>query len=68
MLPTPTDLVESVLALDLPLSQARQRVVDDFERRYVERVLVKHGGSVVKAAAASGIARRYFQILRARTR
>jgi transcriptional regulator with GAF, ATPase, and Fis domain len=66
--PTPTDLVESVLALDLPLSQARQRVVDDFERRYVERVLAKHGGSVVKAAAASGIARRYFQILRARTK
>ena len=34
---------------------------------YVERVLDKHGGSVVRAAAASGIARRYFQIVRARS-
>jgi transcriptional regulator with GAF, ATPase, and Fis domain len=66
--PAAGDLVDSVLALDLPLSQARQRIVEDFERRYVERVLAKHGGSVAKAAAASGIARRYFQILRARNR
>jgi DNA-binding NtrC family response regulator len=66
--PSAGDLVDSVLALDLPLSQARQRIVEDFERRYVERVLAKHGGSVAKAAAASGIARRYFQILRARNR
>ncbi len=60
------DLVEQILALDLPLGHARQRLVEEFERRYVERVLARHGGSVVRAAAASGIARRYFQILKAR--
>jgi two-component system response regulator HydG len=41
-------------------------VVDAFERRYVERVLAKHGGNVTRAAAASGIARRYFYDLRKR--
>ena len=39
---------------------------DDFERRYVQRVLARHGGDIAQAAAASGIARRYFQLIRAR--
>ncbi|MFO0761214.1 MAG: sigma 54-interacting transcriptional regulator [Byssovorax sp.] len=60
------DLIESVLALDLPLTRAREQIVDAFERRYVQRVLAAHNGNVSAAAAASGIARRYFQILRAR--
>lgn len=60
------DLVEEVLALDLPLPAARQKLIDEFERRYIERVLAKNDGSVVRSAAASGIARRYFQILKAR--
>jgi DNA-binding NtrC family response regulator len=61
-----SDLVERVLALELPLPRARQRVVEEFERRYVERVLAKYDGNVTRAAAASGIARRYFYTLRAR--
>jgi DNA-binding NtrC family response regulator len=60
------DVVERVLAMDLPLPRARAEVVEEFERRYVERVLERHGGSVSRAAAASGIALRYFQLLRAR--
>jgi DNA-binding NtrC family response regulator len=60
------DLIDSVLDLDLPLAPARQRVIEEFERRYVERMLSRHEGNVGRAAAASGIARRYFQILRAR--
>ena len=60
------DPFEAVLSQELPLSQARAKVVEDFERRYLERVLDKHGGNVRRAAEASGIARRYFQILRAR--
>ncbi len=60
------DSVARILALDLPLARARAQLVEDFERRYVERVLERHKGNVVRAAAASGIARRYFQILRAR--
>jgi DNA-binding NtrC family response regulator len=60
------ELLDRVLAQGLPLVQARKRLVDEFEQRYIERVLAQHGGNVVRAAAASGIARRYFQLLRAR--
>jgi DNA-binding NtrC family response regulator len=60
------DLVERVLALDLPLSLARQQVVLEFERRYVERVLARHGGNVQRAAEAAGVARRYFRILKSK--
>ena len=63
--PTPT-LIDDILDADLPFPQARQRVLDAFERAYIERVLGKHGGNVAQAAAASGIARRYFQLIRAR--
>jgi two-component system, NtrC family, response regulator HydG len=62
----PDDIIERILARDLPLPRARQEVVDAFERRYVRRVLDRYDGNVVRAAAASGIARRYFQLLRAR--
>jgi DNA-binding NtrC family response regulator len=62
------DAVENVLEADLPFIQARARLVAEFERRYVERVLRVHGGDVAKAAAASGIGRRYFQMLRAKSR
>jgi DNA-binding NtrC family response regulator len=63
---TGDDVVARILARDLPLPRARQELIADFERLYVERVLARHGGNVRRAAAASGIARRYFQILRAR--
>jgi two-component system, NtrC family, response regulator HydG len=61
-----TDVLTETLAMDLPLPAARQRVVDAFERAYVERVLQKHNGNVVRAAAASGIARRYFYVIKSR--
>lgn len=60
------DVIESVLNMDLPLVEARARVVSEFESRYLAKVLDRHGGNVSRAAAASGIARRYFQLLRAR--
>ncbi len=58
--------IEEVLALDLPFSQARQRALREFQRRYIERVLARHNGNVSRAAEAAGIARRYFQIIKAR--
>jgi two-component system response regulator HydG len=61
------DTVEQVLALDLPFVQARDRILDAFSHRYVERVLAQHDGNVTHAAAASGIARRYFQTIRAKS-
>jgi transcriptional regulator with GAF, ATPase, and Fis domain len=62
------DVIDRALERPLSLAAARQIVVDEFERRYVERALERHGGNVARAAAASGVARRYFQILRARNR
>lgn len=64
--PSHDEWLAAILERDLPLARAREVVVDDFERRYVERVLAKHNGNVTQAAIASGIARRYFQILRAK--
>jgi len=60
------DFLAAVIEDDLPFPRARERVVKEFERRYVERVLARHGGSVTKAARASGVAHRYFQLIRAR--
>jgi two-component system response regulator HydG len=64
----PGDAIARVLTQRLPLIQARQCVVDEFERRYVKQVLGEHGGNVAKAAAASGIGRRYFDVIRSRTK
>jgi DNA-binding NtrC family response regulator len=58
------DIIEAVIAQKLPLPLARLRVIEAFESRYIAAVLAEHGGNVAKAAEASGIARRYFQILR----
>ena len=44
-----------------------QYTMDDFDREYVERVLRQHGGSVTQAARASGVALRYFRLVKARS-
>ncbi|NOU32211.1 MAG: Fis family transcriptional regulator, partial [Polyangiaceae bacterium] len=64
--PEAIDAFHEVLAQELPLPQAKQRILAAFEASYVERLLSKHGGNVSRAAAASGIAHRYFQLLKAR--
>jgi transcriptional regulator with GAF, ATPase, and Fis domain len=68
--PTPgdaaRDAIAEVVALELPLSVSRQRIVDEFERRYIEHMLARHGGNLTKAAAASGVALRYLRLLKAR--
>jgi hypothetical protein len=60
------DLIASVIEADLPFPEAREQVVSEFERRYVERVLARHDGNVTQAARASGVAHGYFQLVRAR--
>jgi DNA-binding NtrC family response regulator len=60
------DPIGATLAMDLPFARAKERVIAEFERRYVERIVAQHGGNVSHAAASSGLALRYFQILRAR--
>jgi len=62
------DAIDAFVEMGLPFPQARDRILDEFEQRFVARVLAQHGGDVAKAAAASGIGRRYFQKLKARAR
>lgn len=60
------DWLEKILDEKLPLTEAREKVLRAFEARYLARMLAETGGNVVRAAARSGIARRYFQILKAK--
>jgi DNA-binding NtrC family response regulator len=46
-----------------PYQQARDTVLAEFERRYVEQLLAAHHGNVSAAARASGIDRTYFHRL-----
>lgn len=57
-----------VLDQDLPFPMAKDLLVSEFERAFVDKALAAHGGNVSRAAAASGLARRYFQRIRARLR
>lgn len=42
----------------LPLDEARETVVDDFERQYLERLLQRERGRMAQTAAAAGISTR----------
>jgi transcriptional regulator with PAS, ATPase and Fis domain len=61
------DFLDRVVLEGKPLPMARQQVVDEFQRRYLTRMLALHGGRAAEAAAACGIGLRYFQMLRAKT-
>ncbi|MBX3215902.1 MAG: FHA domain-containing protein [Labilithrix sp.] len=66
--PPADDYVGNMVGEQLPFTEARQRVLAEFERRYVDELLARHNGNVTHAARASGIAHRYFQLVRARSR
>ncbi|HSO32216.1 MAG TPA: sigma 54-interacting transcriptional regulator [Labilithrix sp.] len=57
-----------LLIAHLPFAEAKQRLVDRFASAYVTFAVAAHGGHVARAAAASGLAPRYFNLLRARSR
>lgn len=61
------DVIMQILSERLPYARARERILAEFERRYVERVLADCGGDVTRAAQASGMSRRYFHMLKSRT-
>jgi two-component system response regulator HydG len=61
-----SDPLADIIARDLPFPIARERAMELFEERYVERVLALNGGNVTRAAHAAGIGRRYFQRIRER--
>jgi DNA-binding NtrC family response regulator len=62
----PPSLLEPYVGM--PFIQGRDRLVEDFEVAFVEHWLARFGGDIGKAAAATGIGRRYFQKLRARNK
>ncbi|MBS2017027.1 MAG: sigma 54-interacting transcriptional regulator [Deltaproteobacteria bacterium] len=71
--PTPESLdlevtYRDLLVANLPFAEAKQKVLDRFASAYVVHAVAAHGGHVAKAAAASGLAPRYFNLLRARSR
>ena len=67
--PASGSVIDEILARNLPFPEARQLAKDAFERRYLERVLCEHGGSTSSGPRrASGIARRYFNLILARQR
>ncbi|RYE83436.1 MAG: sigma-54-dependent Fis family transcriptional regulator, partial [Myxococcales bacterium] len=60
------DYLDATVAQGLALPVAREQVMRELERRTVARALVDHHGRAADASAALGIARRYFNLLRAR--
>ena len=44
--------------LELPFKEAKEHLVEDFERRYIAEVLNKYEGNISRSAAHSGIDRR----------
>jgi len=65
---SPDDFIERVIEQGVTYLEARDLVVARLEQRYCEAVLSKHGGNVTKASAASGIGRRYFYVIRNRSK
>jgi DNA-binding NtrC family response regulator len=61
-------VVAAVLEAEVSYAEARRRLLLEFEQRYVQRMLTVHHGNITRAAAASGLARRNFQLIRARRR
>ncbi|UQA63538.1 sigma 54-interacting transcriptional regulator [Polyangium aurulentum] len=47
----------------LPLREARDMVVEQFERKYITAKLREHGGNVSRAAAAMGVSRQFLHRL-----
>ena len=60
------EYVQAVLKSGVSLVEGRRWMVQEFDRRFIEAVLEQHGGNVTHAAEHSGVARRYFQLLRSR--
>ncbi|MBV8757491.1 MAG: sigma 54-interacting transcriptional regulator [Deltaproteobacteria bacterium] len=47
----------ATIDIDVPFKQAKQKLVDEFDRRYLEALLEAHDGNISAAARAAGIER-----------
>ncbi len=59
--PTPLGPLEALVPSNLPLREARDWWVDQFEAAYVKAVLQRANGNVTRAAELAGVNRRHFQ-------
>jgi DNA-binding NtrC family response regulator len=64
--PRDGDWIDSMITSGVAYPVARRRTLEEFERRYIERILAEHGGNVAEAARASGLALRYLRLVKAR--
>ncbi|WP_394836721.1 sigma 54-interacting transcriptional regulator [Pendulispora rubella] len=62
----PIDFIEYLITQGLPMRRARQLLIREFEKRFVDRAVHDHGGNVSRAAMASGMTRRYFHMIMAK--
>ena len=53
--------LDGMIALELPLKEARQAWVESFESVYVRDILRRCGGNVTRAAERAGVSRRFLQ-------
>jgi transcriptional regulator with GAF, ATPase, and Fis domain len=60
------DWLDGLIAKGLPFAIAKRQTLDEFQRRYVVATLARYNGSVAQAAKASGLALRYFRLVKAR--
>ncbi len=60
------DWLDSLVAQGLPFAIARRQTLEEFQRRYVLAALARYNGSVAQAAKASGLALRYFRLVKSR--
>jgi len=64
--PKGDDFLGAILSRDEPLLVARRQMQDEFDARYLERLLEKNGGDTARVAEIAGVSRRYVQALLAR--
>jgi DNA-binding NtrC family response regulator len=64
--PATLDAIESLVALHLPLKEARRAWTESFELVYVRAMLRSVGGNVTRAAERAGVSRRFLQRMVAR--
>ncbi|HET7499574.1 MAG TPA: sigma 54-interacting transcriptional regulator [Kofleriaceae bacterium] len=62
----PHESIESLVALHLPLKEARRAWTESFELVYVRAMLKMVGGNVTRAAERAGVSRRFLQRMVAR--
>lgn len=57
--PSPADVAVTDDLVQLPFKEAKERLLDVFEKHYVEHLLARHGGNVSRAAAEAGVDRNH---------